>query len=232
MAGPQRQAQRLFFGRQFVPDLGGVKIDGLRIDYASSTKFTLLGFGGLYPMRGSRSITTDYQRAQGPTTARARPGKFIGAGGFGAAYRTLNAYGSFGGVVLVPLVGGAAARLRARRAATGATAPSSTSITSRSLDLVGSAAAPTLTNLSAGVNYKPNQRLRLTASFNRVDTETLERPGAGVPRTRATQTGGGLTVVRTRPSSSGSRPTQARGGVSAGLGQLQRFEVSTALTYR
>ena len=30
-----------------------------------------------------------------------------------------------------------------------------------------------LTNLSAGLNYKPTQRLRLTASFNRVDVDTL-----------------------------------------------------------
>jgi len=96
----------LFFGRQFVPDLGGVKIDGLRIDYASSPKFTLLGFGGLYPIRGSRSITTDYTVLQSNPAndgTRTEAGRFTGAGGFGAAYRTLDAYGSFGGVALVPL---------------------------------------------------------------------------------------------------------------------------------
>jgi hypothetical protein len=51
----------LTFGRQFVADLAGVKFDGLRFDYASSERFTLLGFGGLYPIRGSRSVTSDYR---------------------------------------------------------------------------------------------------------------------------------------------------------------------------
>jgi hypothetical protein len=49
----------LIFGRQFIPDLGAVKIDGLRVDYASSTKFTYLGFAGLYPLRGSRPLSAD-----------------------------------------------------------------------------------------------------------------------------------------------------------------------------
>ena len=40
-------------GRQFIADLGAIKFDGLRIDYASA-EATLLGFGGLYPVRGSR----------------------------------------------------------------------------------------------------------------------------------------------------------------------------------
>jgi len=96
----------LFFGRQFIPDLGGLRIDGLRVDYASSTKFTLLGFGGLYPIRGSRSITTDYSALKSNPAAdgtRSTAGNFTGAAGFGAAYRTLDAYGSFGGVALVPL---------------------------------------------------------------------------------------------------------------------------------
>jgi hypothetical protein len=96
----------LIIGRQFVPDLAGIKFDGLRVDYASSPKFTLLGFGGLYPIRGSRSITTDYQPLVSPNFDaagnRADAGKFTGAGGFGAAYRTPTSYGAFGGVALVP----------------------------------------------------------------------------------------------------------------------------------
>ena len=52
----------IFLGRQFIPDLGGVKIDGLRVDYAKSAeKLTLIGFAGLFPVRGSRSIDTDYK---------------------------------------------------------------------------------------------------------------------------------------------------------------------------
>ena len=42
-----------------------------------------IGFGGLYPMRGSRSIDDRLRAAQGPTTARPA-GRFVGAGGFGA----------------------------------------------------------------------------------------------------------------------------------------------------
>jgi hypothetical protein len=88
-----------------------------------------------------------------------------------------------------------------------------------------------LTNVSAGANFKPNQRLRLTASVNRVDTETLNvQAGAFLDTLDTTMTGNKIVqndayIIRLATNA-------ARVGVSAGLGPLQRFEISTALSYR
>ena len=73
------------------------------------------------------------------------------------------------------------------RTATGASTRCSTSITSRS-SISSRPTAPQITNLSGGLNYKPNQRLRLTASFNRVDTDTLNIQAQRVPRQPAGRT--------------------------------------------
>ena len=73
----------------------------LRIDHAKNARWTYLGFVGAYPLRGSRSITTDYPRGvtpMGNPAARVIPV----AGGFGAAYRTSRTYGALGGVAIVP----------------------------------------------------------------------------------------------------------------------------------
>ena len=57
------------------------------------------------------------------------------------------------------------------------------------IDLVSSYGAQ-LTNLTGGINYKPTQRLRMTASYNRVDTETLNiQAGAYLDTTGTNQTG-------------------------------------------
>ncbi|HEX4416832.1 MAG TPA: hypothetical protein VH165_02990 [Kofleriaceae bacterium] len=221
----------VFLGRQFIPDLGGVKIDGVRIDYASSAKFTLLGFGGLYPIRGSRSITDDYTPLLSnpdSTGNRSSAGRFTSAGGFGAAYRTLESYGSFGGVVLAPL-SSESPRVFGTSSGYWRYGSKLDFYHFAILDLVGSNAVNAgLTNLSLGVNYKPDQRLRATASFNRVDTDTLnvqaqaflENPD---PANTAVQNEAYFQRIATN---------EARGSLSAGLGELQRFEVTTALTYR
>jgi hypothetical protein len=216
----------VFIGRQFIPDLGALKIDGIRIDYASSKKFTLIGFGGLYPFRGSRSITTDYIDLK--TDAGMSAGKFVAAGGFGAAYRTDAAYGSFGGVALDPLQPGEAPRVYGT--ATGYTRfGSQLDVYHFALvDLFGSNAVNAgLTNVSGGLNYKPSQRLRLTASYNRVDTETLNVQAnaflTGVPGNNVIQNT--LFVKRLATDA-------VRGSVSAGLGELQRFEITVATAYR
>jgi hypothetical protein len=221
----------VFLGRQFVPDLGGVKIDGLRIDYASSSKFTLLGFGGLYPIRGSRSISTDYIALQSNPAAdgtRSSAGQFTGAGGFGAAYRTIDAYGSFGGVALVPL---SSESPRVFGTSTGywRYGPTLDFYHFAVIDLVGSNAVNTgLTNLSLGLNYKPDQRLRGTLSFNRVDTETLNVQAQAFlsnpdPGANAIQNEAYLLRIATN---------QARASLSAGLGSLQRFELTAAFAFR
>ena len=100
------------------------------------------------------------------------------------------------------------------------------------IDLVNNA-YPTgshLTNLSAGANFKPSPRLRLTASFNRVDTETLNvqanaflNPGALPTPTTAVDN---ETFIKRLSTNA------LRAGVSAGLGELQRFELSASATYR
>ncbi len=225
----------VIFGRQFVPDLAGIKFDGLRVDYASSEKFTLLGFGGLYPIRGSRSITTDYQPLISPeaddTGVRAPAGRLTGAGGFGAAYRTQNAYGSFGGVTLVPLQ---AESPRVFGTATGywRANPKVDLYHYAVIDLVGSNAVNKgLTNLSLGANFKPDQRLRAAVGLNRVDTETLGvQAGAFLQNPDLGQAVGN--IIQNEAFLARVAQNSARGSVSAGLGNLQRFEVTIASTFR
>ncbi len=221
----------VFFGRQFVPDLGGVKIDGLRVDYASSAKFTLLGFGGLYPIRGSRSIDTDYQPLESNPDAngnRDSAGRFTGAGGFGAAYRTLDTYGSFGGVVLAPL-SSESPRVFGTSSGYWRYGTKLDFYHFVILDLLGSNAVNAgLTNLSAGVNYKPDPRLRGTLSFNRVDTETLNVQAQAFlnnPDLKAN-------VIQNEAYIQRIATNEGRGSLSAGLGELQRFEITSAVAYR
>jgi hypothetical protein len=221
----------VFFGRQFVPDLGGVKIDGLRIDYASSSKFTLLGFGGLYPIRGSRSITTDYEVLQSNPAndgTRTEAGRFTGAGGFGAAYRTLDAYGSFGGVALVPL-SSESPRIFGTSSGYWRYGTKLDFYHFAVLDLLGSNAVNAgLTNLSLGVNWKPDQRLRGTLSFNRVDTETLNVQAQAFLSTPDA----GFNAVQNEAYLQRIATNQGRASLSAGLGELQRFEITAAAAYR
>ena len=214
-----------FLGRQFVPDLGGVKFDGLRLDYASSRTLTFIGFGGLYPVKGSRSIDSDYVDLR--TEQGTKVGKLVGAGGFGAAYRTMNSYGAIGGVALVPFAGESP---RVFATSTGYLRSGSTLDVYHFalVDLV-SAIGFGVTNLSAGLNYKPGPRLRLTANFHRVDVDTLNvqanaflnDPEPGAP-----------TVIQNETYLKRLATNQARAGVSAGLGQLQRFEITLQGSYR
>ncbi|MBA2540704.1 MAG: hypothetical protein H0V17_13785 [Deltaproteobacteria bacterium] len=225
----------IILGRQFVADLAGIKFDGVRVDYASSEKFTFLGFGGLYPIRGSRSITTDYTPLVSPdaddtTGIRPAAGRLTGAGGFGAAYRTQNAYGAFGGVALVPLQAEAP---RIFGTATGYWRPNPKVdfYHYAVLDLVGSNAVNKgLTNLSVGANLKPDQRLRATVAFNRVDTETLNVQAHAFLQDPDRNSG----VIQNEAFLARVAQNSARASLSAGLGQLQRFEitVASALRYR
>ncbi|HEU0037318.1 MAG TPA: hypothetical protein VFQ53_42200 [Kofleriaceae bacterium] len=222
----------LFFGRQFVPDLAGVKFDGLRIDYASSEKITFLGFGGLYPIRGSRSITTDYEpllsNPDPDDGTRASAGRFTGAGGFGLAYRTQNAYGAVGGVALVPLQSEAP---RIFGTATGywRAGPKVDFYHFLVLDVVGSNAVNAgLTNLSAGANFKPDQRLRATLSVNRVDTETLNVQAQAFLADPEKN----INIIQNEAFLIRVAQNQARASLSAGLGSLQRFEITVASAFR
>nr|HEX4315453.1 hypothetical protein [Kofleriaceae bacterium] len=220
----------VFIGRQYISDLAAVKIDGVRIDYASSNKFTLLGFAGLYPMRGSRSIETDYQTLQiiNPDGTRTTEGNLTGAAGGGAAYRTGNSYGAFGGVVLAPFAG---EQPRIFATSNGYWRYGSTLDLYHFavIDLIGSNTTNEgLTNLSAGLNYKPSPRLRLTASFNRVDTETLNVQAGTYLNSIDT----GANIIDNEVYIARIATNEARGSVSAGLGELQRFELTSSLTLR
>jgi len=219
----------VFLGRQYIPDLGGLKIDGMRVDYASSNKLTLIGFGGLYPLRGSRSLSTDYVDLKVPGSLDPA-GKFVGSTGFGGAYRTVNAYGSIGGVALVPISSKEQARVYLTSAGYYRAGSKLDFYHFALFDVVGSAGAQ-LTNLSAGVNGKPTDRLRLTASVNHVDTETLAIQ-AGAFLNPIDQQPGGATVVQNETFIRRLATNEARASVSAGLGQFQRFQLSTAIAYR
>ncbi len=220
----------IFLGRQFVPDLGGVKFDGLRVDYAKSERMTLIGFGGLYPLRGSRSLTTDYtmlQKREGDGSF-SPAGRFVGTGGFGGAYRTINTHGAFGGVVLYPVNG---EQPRVFATSTGYYRSGSTldlyhfalvDLYGSQIDTVG------LTNLSAGANFKPNQRLRLTAAVNRVDIDTL----AVQANAFLNDPSMGGTNVENETYFKRLATNTGRAGLSVGLGEFNRFEVSINATYR
>lgn len=223
----------IFIGRQFLPDLGGFKFDGLRVDYAKSSKLTLIGFAGLFPIRGSRSITSDYPALEDEQGNPA--GRIVTTGGFGGAYRTVNSYGALGGVVQYPL----------QKEQPRVFLTSNGYLRSGAkldvyhyvlIDILGRAAQQAstriqLTNLSGGVNYKPNQRLRLTAAFHRVDTETLG-VHAGAFLNEPDLTGVGPSIVQSDTYIQRIATNTARAGISAGLGPQQRFEISTALSYR
>ncbi len=233
-----RQGQRsdVFIGRQFVPDLGGVKFDGVRVDYAKSAKLTLIGFGGLMPVRGSRSITTDYPRLQDENGKSA--GRFVATGGFGGAYRTVSGYGAVGAVTQIPMKT-SAEKPRIYVTSNGYLRNGAKLDVFHYIlvDLYGSNAAASsssiqLTNLSAGLNYKPNARLRMTAAFHRVDTETLAVQAGAFLQQPDNAGGTGPSIIQNEAYLQRIATNTARGGVSAGLGPQQRFELSTAISYR
>jgi hypothetical protein len=217
----------VFLGRQYIPDLGGLKIDGVRVDYAKSNELTIIGFGGLYPLRGSRSLSTDYIALKVPGSLDPA-GKYVGAAGAGGAYRTVQAYGSLGGVALVPISTKEQARFYVTSSGYYRAGSKLDFYHFALIDLVGSGGFQ-LTNLSAGINGKPSERLRLTASVNHVDTETLAiQAGAFLNPID----GGTPTVVQNETYIRRLATDEARGGVSAGLGQSQRFQISTAISLR
>lgn len=222
----------LSLGRQIVLDLGGVKIDGLRLDYAASQKWTYLGFAGLYPVRGSRSIATDYppvRNADGTRGGRILPAAIGG----GAAYRTQQAYGAVGAVAIASL---------AKDSATGTNEPPRLYLTSNGywrpritldlyhyavVDVVG-ANGFALTNLSLGANWKPAPRLRVTGQVNQIDTETLNVQA----QTRILDPNPQAGLIQNNVAVSRISSTSARAGLSVALGTADRFEITTATGLR
>ncbi len=209
----------VFIGRQFITDLAAVRVDGIRFDYAYSRKLTLLGYAGASPLRGSRSIGTDYPSQF--SAERAPLGRLPPiAAGFGGAYRTLRSYGAVGTVLTIPLKG----------------ASPLVSLTSNGywrngkIDLYHFALVDlfkkfSITNLSAGGNYKASPRMRLTGAVHRADNDTLAIQASSLLSDPQT---GSLNEIAVRRVAT----NQVRAGLSAGLGRNQRFEFSIQAGYR
>lgn len=213
----------VFIGRQFVPDLGAIKIDGVRVDYAKSDRVTLLGYAGAYPLRGSRSVSTDYpvlEKSDGTKLGRTPP---IAAGA-GAAYRTAMSYGSFGAGTVAPLKDETP---RVYVTSTGylRSSPRLDVYHFALIDLVGEGGFA-LNNLSGGVNYRPVPALRVTASLNHVDTETLNVQAQVFLEPNDTS------IIRNDAAVRRISSTQAQAGLSVALGRLQQLEGSVIVAYR
>ncbi len=216
-------------GRQYVHDLAATKIDGLSAHYQASERISLLGFAGLYPARGSRSVTEDYpvHVRDGEEQGRLMPI----AGGAGGAYRFQSLYGSLGAVAIAPLAD----------EADDASEPARLFVTSNGywrpssmldfyhfvvVDLQGSSGggADGLTNLSLGVNFRPVPSLRVNGAVNIVDSETLEV----IAQNRLENDGNmAANVVQNHIAVTRIASHSYRLGVSASLNE-QRFEVSAS----
>lgn len=222
----------LFLGRLVIADLGALRVDGMRLDYAKNARWTYLGFLGLHPARGSRSLATDYPVGidkMNEATGRVLPV----TGGFGAAYRTDKGYGSLGAVTIVPTsrdggAGGSGTYERARvyLAAQGywRSSPRLDLWHYVVLDVYGTAGfAPT--NASVGLQYKPGPRLRTQLAVNQIDTEALNVQVRGLLENDAPS--GGPIVNNFSVQRIGN--TMVRGAVSALLGKHRRWELTAAL---
>ena len=224
-----------YLGRQFILDVGGLKIDGLRIDYAKNRRWTYLGFAGLYPQRGSRSITTDYPKRVAADLTPTDKRVFPATGGIGAAYRTQKTYGAIGLAGIVPLAYDKETdtmeqpRLFVSSNGYWRQSPKVDLFHYAIVDITG-AAGFGVTNLSAGVNYRPQLRLHLDAAVHHVDTETLNVQAQTELDPADDRNVPGLiqnnvTVQRISSDS-------ARASASAALGRTMRWEVTTAAAVR
>jgi hypothetical protein len=225
----------LFFGRQVIADLGAIKIDGVRLDYAKNRRWTYLGFAGLYPQRGSRSIATDYPR--GIDKANLPTGRVLpAAGGFGGAYRTQNSYGALGAVAIVPTsrdggYGGTGTYERPRVYVTAngywRRSPALDVWHYLIVDLYGSAGT-SATNASGGLQWKPSPRLRFQLWANHLSTEALNVQVRDQLENEVIQNG--VVVNNVKVQRIGT--TAGRASVSALLGKGRRFELTAALQGR
>lgn len=225
------QTSDLYVGRQYVQELAATKIDGIKFTYHKSEKWDYLGFGGLYPARGSRSIITDYPKQQINGVEYVGGGPILPvAAGLGAAYRYRKVYGSLGGVGILPL---------AKDRYENANEPPRIFFTTSGywqgtskldvyhfavVDAQG-ADGPQLTNLSLGINFRPVPAMRVTTAVNHVDTETLNVIAQNYLAdpdllNNNAQPRNDIAVSRISAQS-------ARLGVSVALKE-QRFEISTS----
>lgn len=219
----------LIIGRQTVLDIAAIKVDGIRLDYAKSQRWTYLGFAGLYPRRGSRSITTDYPKgidAMGQPAGRVLPV----TAGLGGAYRTDAMYGAVGIAGIVPL---------ADDVETGTMEQPRLLVSSNGywrqsaqldlfhyavVDIIG-AGGFAITNGSLGVNWRPNPRLHVNGGVHHVDTETLNVQAQTALEDPDTRT---VPVIQNNITVQRISSDSARVSVSAALGQTMRWELTAA----
>lgn len=225
----------VYVGRKFQLELAAMKFDGVEVQKRSSKRWSLIGFAGLYPQRGSRNLADDYPKGlkdpNDPASGPKRIAPLIGGGG--AAYRTAHSFGALGAVAILPLATdkqtGTLEKPRVFATSNGYLRAS------QKVDLfhylvvdAAGAAGFGLTNLTLGTGLQPRQSVRLSAVLTQVDTETLnvhaqqrlEEPDVNA----AGQLQNNIEVSRVSQQS-------ARVGLSVALRQA-RFEVSTSATYR
>ncbi len=177
-----------FVGRQFVLDIAATKIDGLRFVHRKSADWNYIGFAGLYPVRGSRSVLDDYPRgAPDPNAADPMaPGARIMpvAAGGGAAYRTDSAHGAIGAGVIFPLseersqdplVQGQLEKPRVFVTSNGywRRSPKLDVYHYIVVDVESAREGVGFNNVSIGANWHPSWNFRVSAAVSHVDTETL-----------------------------------------------------------
>ncbi|ACY17650.1 hypothetical protein [Haliangium ochraceum] len=215
----------LVAGRQYITEAGAAKVDGVKVMYPLDSEWTLLGFGGLYPSRISRSVADDYA---GPTLP-----VIAGAGG---AYAYERFFGSLGAAGIIPIdasgdVMAPAPQPRVFVTSNGYWRPTDQLDVYHFavIDAVNGAAdevSDQFSNLSLGINARPMTDLRLSASLHHYSTETLDE----FARQRLDLRGSGDYVQNNievlRMSSQA-----ARLGASLALSE-RRFEVSTSFEFK
>jgi hypothetical protein len=211
-------------GRQYVAEIAATKIDGVKVQYALDRNWSLIGFGGLYPSRISRSLIEDYDGGVLPIAA-----------GVGGAYRFDGYFGSIGAAGVVPISAqnaDAAIQPRTFVTSNGYWRPSAMLDVYHylSVDVSGPSTeelSDLFTNVSLGLNLKPTEDLRVTAALHHFSTDTLEefaleRLEQRDPMQDTVQNN--IDVLRMAAQS-------ARLGVSLAMME-RRFEVSTSFSLR
>ncbi len=227
--GRNGDATDVYVGRQFIPELAAIKIDGIKIDYEKNASWHYLGFAGLYPTRGSRSIDSDYPRSIPAPGAEPGPRVLPYTSGLGASYRFDRLYGSFGVVgIYAPYEDqqGNANERRVFVTSTGYWRESSEIDVYHFLvaDLDG-AAGRALTNLTLGANYAPVFNVRINAQITHIDTETLNVQAQTRLENPAAPAGQTLNVVLNNVEVARLSQDEARLSLSSSFAK-SRFEVS------
>lgn len=156
-------------GRSVLADALAQRLDGLSVATRVNPAWIAHGYAGLLPMRGSRSITTDYpSEATLPGTGRVVPI----AAGVGTSYDTGPSYGAFGIGTQIPR-GGESARVFLH--SQGYLRAGATDVHHLVAADVLSEAGFTVTQASLAAGYQASTRFRASASLHHVDTDTLQR---------------------------------------------------------